>query len=74
MNKKHELKIEIGKAPGSELCPLFLFSVRLCPPIGQGGCFILGRLYSGYVGLLWTVRGWVDITIWFYKPERPSTF
>lgn len=66
------MRIELGhlSEPGKRAyrpLPRFLFSLHRRQ--GERPGFILGRLYRGYVGLIWNTP-FVIITIWIAKECR----
>ena len=49
-------------------CPLLLLAIDK-PPYASGPVWILGRLYSGYVGLIWIIPHLFEITVWIHKMQ-----
>jgi hypothetical protein len=61
------MRIRIGTIP-SLYQKLPRFALTLTRPRISEKVFIAGRLYQGYVGLIWNTRVF-DLTIWIYKPK-----
>ena len=60
------MKIELGntRTHPTIKCPRLLLSLHRTRRAGR--CFIVGRLYVGYVGMMWTNRLF-DLTIWINR-------
>lgn len=61
------IRLALGTIPsGYQNLPRFL--IRTDPPKRAERVFILGRLYVGYVGLIW-ITDLFELDIWIYKPK-----
>ena len=65
------MKVEFGNTRLSHIAvmhqikmPKFMLSCQRTRRSDR--CFIIGRLYLGYIGLMWTNRLF-DLTIWIHK-------
>jgi len=61
-------EIELGHFPTSDgrlMLPRFLVSLHRQQVSER--CLIVGRLYQGYVGVLWNTRLF-HLTVWIHKP------
>jgi len=60
-------KIELGHLPTGGRLTLPRFLVSLYRQQTSERCLIVGRLYQGYVGVLWNTRLF-HLTVWIHKP------
>lgn len=66
------MKIEIGTTPRTKGLPVKmpLFMVSIHKSSNPYNVFIMGRLYSGYVGLMVTAKRLFSLDIWIYYPQK----
>ena len=62
------MKIEAGRLDGQLALPRFLVSLHQ-PRQCDTPFFTIGRLYGGYVGLMWITRLFY-LTVWLHKEAK----
>ena len=62
------MRLTLGRVPDSEFLNLPKLLIRLSRPQRSDRVFIVGRLYRGYVGAMWS--NWLfELDVWIYNME-----
>lgn len=62
------MKVKVGKVKSTAFVSLPKLLVSVRKPMHTSYAFVFGRLYQGYVGIIWVNRLF-DFTLWIYKPK-----